>query len=619
MKYTKRWIRATLAAALALGVPSGWAQQKFMPLDEITPGMRGVARTVFAGSDVQEFELEIINILPNFSAKRDLILARLIGDTVEKTGVVAGMSGSPVYVDGRLIGAISYSMGVFLKEPIAGITPIEQMTEIYEREKVWNQEMAYGRGFNPNFLDMAMGVKALDWQHFIPPGLQRLRERRAAPGWIQPLSVPLIFSGFLPEMVRFAGDLFDGLGFEIMQGGGVTGTSNPETDFADLQPGSAFSLVLVDGDFGLQATGTVTHRDGGRILGMGHPVFDNGAVDLPLGKARVITTVPSLMFSTKITALSEVVGTIHQDRTTGLLGILGEEPGMIPVYLTYRSEFQSPVQYSFRLADDRSIYSFTPLILRIVLGNALRSARLAAADQTLRLDGKIVLENHEDITLENYYAGGLPETFLTDALEATGDLAAVLGALLSNEFEVPRIEAIKLNFHALPKKRLATIQRVEVEKTVVQPGDELSIRAVLKEYQGEEVFIDRTLKIPETVSSKVVTVFVGSGDTLTQLERRTKPQKFKPNTFQQLIELLDQRPKKNELYVQLYVRDSGLMVETEELPTLPPSVLSVMNTRRATGDIVALRSRVLVEDKTQLDYSVLGGKTVRLRVKPKDE
>jgi hypothetical protein len=594
------------------------AAVKIMPLKEIQPGMRGVGKTVFAGNEIAEFEFVVLDIIPNFRAKRDLILVKLIGETVQKTGVVAGMSGSPVYIDGKLIGALSYRMGIFLKDPIAGITPIEQMLEIFDREKFRNKELASNRGFNSDYLEMAVGVREISWENFIPPEFQKAKSFKTNPAGISPLAIPLIFSGFENSIMELSADIFDGLGFEILQGGGTMST-NEENDYGPLEPGSAFSLVIVDGDFGLQATGTVTYRDGDKILGMGHPIFNRGAVGLPMGKAKILTTLSSLMSSTKMAALTKVVGTLHQDRTTGIMGVSGEQPKMIPVVVTFRSEIQEPVEFNFRVAEDRSLYSLTPLIFGVVLSNALESARLSMGDQTLVLDGRIKLREHPDIPLQNFYAGGVPAIFVTDAQEATGEISAILGTLLSNNFELPEIESIELNFTSLYKKNLASVQRIEVDKLVVKPGDEITLTVTLKEFQGKEHRIQHTLKIPDQITAKRIAVYVGSGSKLTQLEYRTAPQKFKPQSFEHLVKMLKKRRKNNYLFFQIRARDRGILIDGQELPSLPPSVLSIMNSQKTSGNVKSLIERKLIEDSVQVNYSISGGRTVWLRVEPKDE
>lgn len=595
-----------------------FAAENIMPISQIKPGMKGIGKTVFAGTEIEQFEFEVLDIIPNFRAKRDLILVKLIGDEVEYSGVVAGMSGSPMYIDGKLVGALAYRLGIFLKDPIAGITPIEQMLEILEQEKVRNEELAFQRGFNEQYVDMAMGMTAASLDNFVPPELKKNASTNEV-AEITPLEVPLIFSGFENSVLELSGNLLKGSNFQIQAGGGIFFSTNSEMDAGELEPGSAYSVVLVDGDLGLQATGTVTYRDQDKIIGMGHPVLNSGAVGLPMGKAKILTTLSSLMASTKLAAHTEITGAIHQDRTTGVMGVTGEIPDMIPVHLTYRSKFQDVVDYNFRIAEDRSLYSLTPLILNLVLTNALESARLSVSNQTLKLEGSINLKNHEPISLQNYYAGSPPAGFVTDAMEATGEISAILGTLLANDFEIPEIESIELSFDTLHKKYLASVERLEVDKTMVRPGDVITLSVHIREYQGKEHKIVQTMEIPEDIQARRIILYAGSGEVLTQLEYRMTPQKFRPRNFNQLVEMLSNRRKNNFVFFQIRSQDDGVLMNGEELPGLPPSILSIINSQKSSGNVAPLRYRVISEDNVQVDYSISGGKTVWLNIEPKKE
>ncbi|MFQ5675031.1 MAG: SpoIVB peptidase S55 domain-containing protein [bacterium] len=589
-----------------------FARQDIMPVDQIKPGMRGVGKTVFSGDTIEEFEFEIIEIIPNFKAKRDLILAKLLGLKVEHTGVVAGMSGSPMYIDGKLIGALSYSMGIFMKDAIAGITPIEQMFEILTREKVRPEELAAGQGFNPNYLAMAVGAREISWENLLPPELRKVSSAPSGITQINLLPTPLIFSGFESSTLDFLSTLFSGMPLQIMHGGGVFKTG--EVEIGPLQPGSAYSVVIVDGDFGLQATGTVTYRDENTVLGMGHPFLNTGAIGLPMGKAKIITTLASLMLSTKMAALSEIVGTVHQDRTTGVMGVSGEQAQMIPVHFRFRSKYQDTAELNFRIAEDRRLHSLTPFIFTIVLTNALESARLSQGNHTLKLDGKINLAKDEAIPLKNYFAGSTPTSFLTDAMEASGEISSTIGTLLSNDFETPQIESVELNFDALYQKNLARVERIEVDRTVVKPGDDVRVSVFAREYQGQEHRLDYTLTIPKNIRERRLVIYAGGGSTLTRLEARSSPQKFRPKSFEQLTELLKNKRKNNFVFIQVRVRDAGVLVAGQELPSLPPSILSVMNAQKSSGNVGTLRDRILLEDEIEVNYSLSGGKTVVLTV-----
>jgi len=608
-------IKVVCFALMTLWCSAGFASQEMMPVDEIRTGMEGVGRTVFAGTSIEEFKFEVLDVIRNFKPRRDLILVRLVGEHVEHTGVVAGMSGSPMYIDGKLIGALSYRLGLFQKEPIAGVTPIAQMLEVVDREQSRAQELAAKRGLNDELVKMAVGARDFDLEVLLPPYFRNAADMTGTASFT-PLEIPLYFSGFEPGAMNAAAQLFGRAGVTVQQGGGSAAGEGPNNS-SGLPPGSAYSVVIVDGDLGIQATGTVTYRDGTRVLGMGHPFLNSGAVGLPMGEAKILTTLSSMMASTKMATLTNIVGTIHQDRTTGIMGVSGEVPDMIPVRLRFNSEFYALRDFNFRVAADRSLHSLTPLIFSIVLNSALESARMSVSNQTLVLDGKINLKDRESISVRNYYAGGRPSDFLTDGMEVIGEIAGIVGALLANDFETPEIESVQLDFHVLPQKKLALVQKLTVDKAVVRPGEQVTVSVLLREFQGEPTRVKQTLTIPENLTSNRISIYAGSGSSLTRQEARTAPQRFRPKSFEQLLGLLNRRRKNNFVFFQMRTLDKGVLRQGQELPNLPPSVLSVLKAQRSSGDVTSLRDRALSEQKVQVDYSVRGGKSIWLKVEKK--
>lgn len=607
--------KLTLCFVLA-SFASVFASDTIMPVSEIKPGMTGVGRTVFAGDKIEEFGFEVLDILPNFRSKRDLIIVKLLGEKVQYTNVVAGMSGSPMYIEGKLVGALAYRMGVFLKDPIAGITPIEEMLEILAKEEIRGKELALNRGFNPDYLEMAVGTREITLESLVPPALSQ-REHSAAASEISRLHLPLFFSGFETNTVEMASHLFGQAGFEIHSIGGEV-VSSLENTGKPLSPGSAYSVVLVDGDLGLQTTGTVTYAKDGNVIGMGHPFLNYGAVGLPMARSKIVTTISSLMASTKMSGLTEIIGTVHQDRTAGVMGVEGEAPKMIPVKLDVTTSLGETTEFKFRVAEDRSLNSLTPLVFSIVLSNALESARMSVGNQTLRLTGLINLKDQKPLPIENYYAGSPETSFITDGMQATGEVAATIGALLSNSYQSSDIESVQLSFEALPQKKLAFIQRLVTDKTVVRPGEKVRVTAYLKEYQGEVHKISESLTVPENLNVRRIGVFAGSGETLTRVEARSTPQRFQPNSFEKLVELLNARRKNNFVFFQIRQPDQGVMVDGAELPGLPPSVLSVIRAQKSSGNIVALRDRVLIEMQIETEYAVSGGRSLMLTVESKN-
>jgi hypothetical protein len=585
-----------------------------MPVKEVRPGMVGVAKTVFAGTEIEEFQVEVLDIMANFFPKRDVILVKLLGDRAQHTGVVAGMSGSPVYIDGRLIGAIAYRFGQFPKDPIAGVTPIESMLEVAERDRFREQELATAPGGGTEYLNVALGFTPPTWEVFVPAGLRKVTQAYANSG-LQPIETPLLFGGFSSSVLSTCRDLLGSLGFQVMQSGAG---SSRDGDPIPIEPGGAVSGVILNGDMSIAATGTITYRDGDRILGFGHFLFNNGAVSLPMGQARILTTLASFMSSNKMAVTTDIIGTIHQDRTTAIMGIIGRQPEMFPVQVAHRSSLGGEEEFRFRVTSERSINSLTPLFLRVALLNALESARLAAGAQTTVVKGSIRLKGYGEVVLDNFYAGQRFTSFvgfLNDALQSTGEVAAALGSLMLNDFEIPKVEAMDVMFKTIPGQLRATVEKVWYDKTEVEPGDTLNLTIFLQRFQGGSEIIRQKIEIPKSVTSRLVSILIGGGPSVQQWERRVAPRKYKPQNFRELVDLLNERRRNDRLYIQVQELDRGALVDGQELPALPPSVLSVMNSNKTAGSVTSLRYRLVGEKAIPVDYAVSGLRTIRLKVK----
>ncbi|MDZ7261750.1 MAG: hypothetical protein ONB05_06565, partial [candidate division KSB1 bacterium] len=539
--------------------------QEILPLNEVKPGMQGLCKTVFEGTRIEDFGIEVLEIIKNFYPQKDVILVRLTGPIVEKTGVVSGMSGSPVYIDGKLVGALAYRVGSFQKEPIAGVTPIEQMMEIVSKEKVRQQEMSLKLGGSLFPVELALGLHKNGLEEFF---LQSLRLKKLVTTSLSPIQTPLVFSGFQGKVIqRFAG-FFEELGFIPLQGG-YSAEEPSQTTEPGLVPGAPVSGVLIDGDMSLSGTGTITYRDKNQILAFGHSFFDSGPVKLPMAEAKILTTMSSLMSSYKISQITQVVGSIHQDRTTGILGIIGEPPVMIPVTVRYHSPFQETQTFRFRVAEEKSLNSYTPLFLWLALLNAVESARLAEGEYSLNLKGTIQLKDHKAIILDNFFAGSTSAT--DDVTQATGEVAAVIASLLMNNFKIPKIENIELDFHCQPGKKLAEIEGVWYDKSEVKPGESLNLVIFIRPFQGKIQKIAQKVKIPSQLSSGWLTLWVGSAEYMMNLEKSLTPMKFQPQDFSQLIQLLNTKKKNHILFLQLRKPDKGAIIQGQELPSLPPS------------------------------------------------
>ena len=373
------WTRSSIAGVvlpllltLSLHAAPEGEDRNFMPLDEVKPGMKGTGKTVFRGTEVEEFEAEVLGVLKNISPRQDAILARLSGGPLEKTGVMGGMSGSPVYVDGRLIGAVSFSFP-FSKEAVAGVTPIEQLVDIFEQ----SDEPVRG---DPIVIEVSsiaphrtLGIRGPGILSAPDSGTApvfAVSESMAAAASLKPLAghlfryidTPLVLSGVAAEAAGVLGGALAPYGMRVLQGGGpVSGATGGElADGSDVVPGSSIAVQLMRGDlgFGASASGTVTHREGDKIYAFGHPWFSLGPVDLPVSKAQVVSLLPNLNSSFKIAVPTDLVGSITQDRSQGLFGTIGLAPKLIPLVINLTSSRNTSRTFRFELVNDRLLTPF---------------------------------------------------------------------------------------------------------------------------------------------------------------------------------------------------------------------------------------------------------------------
>ncbi len=472
----KRVLRLFAAAAL-LGTSLGAFAAEILPLEAIKPGMKGKGLSVFAGSKIEEFDVEIIGILTNNSPKRNAILARLSGRNLENTGILQGMSGSPVYIDGKLIGAVAFGFA-YAKEPIAGITPIGEMLAIAAEAPKGAAPAAGPRLPFSSSLSFRRIVEA-HRDYFSPA-----QPLESAGGLGTTLPVPLFFSGFPARILDEVRPVFAGLGFRPLAASSAdsprqrTGITL-ETDLT-LREGEPLAIQLVSGDLDLSAIGTVTHVDGARVFAFGHPLYNLGPVEYGMARAEILTVLPALDTSFKIGAVGNLIGTIIQDRTAGAYGEIGRHPKLVPLNLTLTPETGPAREFRLKLASDKLL---TPLLTNMSIAALLDSEGRSLGDLTLELRGDVTLDTTpvQSVHIEDLFTGNLGS-----ASSALSNLVtAVVYYLTNNEFRSVGIQRIDLNVRLSEQPKAALLERVWLDRYEVAPGETVRIKLFLKTYRGE--------------------------------------------------------------------------------------------------------------------------------------
>jgi len=584
-----------------------------MPIEEIKPGMEGTGKTVFYGNKIEEFGFQVLEIVKNFYPQRDIILVRLTGEKAEKNGVVSGMSGSPVYIDGKLIGALSMRFGLFMTEPISGVMPINEMFNIEKKESFRNLEIVQNSLLLPQFIKSALcGTDETFWTNITTSIPLTTPSKNQT---LQAIQSPLVFSGFDQKNISMYTDLFNQFGFIVTAGGSkaIGQNSGP-----DLQPGSAVAQIFISGDLGVEATGTVTAVHENKLLAFGHYIFNLGPINLPLSKADILAVLPSMMGSTKMAVSTEIIGTFRQDRLAGVYGDLSAPPKMVPVKVNFESLANEKKEFNFKMALDKPINNLMPLYLRIALIQALTSGRLSSSLNSMYLNASISLSDGRSLKVNDFFSTKQQFGFFAPGSDATGasDLVAViLGTLLINDFSKPDVTEINVNTKEVAGEKIAKIHTIWQDKKEVSPGDTLNFSIELKTTNDQIIKFKKTYRVPLNLEARSLTIFISSANALTNYEIQTNRNKFVPVDFDNILSILEKRRKNNHLYIQIQIRDKGLILEGEELTALPPSIMNVMNSTSTNGASNKLLNRVLFEESVPTNFVISGAKRINVRIK----
>ncbi len=564
-----------------------------LPLSQVHAGMRGVAYTVFEGVTPEPMDVEVLGVLRNANGpKGDIILVRLHGEKVEYTGVVAGMSGSPVYVDGKLMGALAFRIGEFSKEPIAGVTPIEEMLEINALDKSPARDTDSTPVTARNDAARTSGPAA-------GGGLSRVADL------LQPIDTPLVFTGFTQDAVNRFGPQFAAAGIvPVMGAGSVSDEKQPEP----LEPGSSVSAILVRGDLNIAATCTVTYMDPQRLLACGHPLLQFGRVDMPMTKARVLATLPSPLNAFKIVNTTEAVGAFVQDRHTGILGRFGQEPEMIPVTLSIHGT-DKPKQFHYEVLNNSKL---TPVAMMATVFSALQGVNDGGEDVTYRMNGSINVTGYPAVHLENMFAPS--DTGAPTAFVSALSLGERFGRIYQNPYDKAKIDSVDLDFDIVRERRSAQLESARTDVTEARPGDDIVIEAVLRPYRGERIVRQVPVRIPTSTPKGTLRILISDGATLDRM-RNMGGNFARRMDLASTIALLNKEHSNDRLYVSLLEANPQAMVEDKVMPAMPLSVMNVMEGMRGTQDMVVVGESSVNEASTPLDYVVSGAQIITVSVK----
>ena len=598
------------APAISAGSSRTPSSAAFFPLSQLKEGMKGTARTVFRGSEPEEFTVEILGVVPAaIGPKQDLIVGRISGGSADRTAVFAGMSGSPVYIDGKLVGAISYSFP-FSKEPICGITPIEQMIAIFEKKE--GPRIAATEPNSISFSELA----STDWSGNFP------KNRASASGLLagvsnnsllatvagqsfQPIATPMTFTGFSQQTLNvFTPQLLEAGLIPVSAVGGAAAMSPmKKADETTLLGGDSVSMQLTRGDYSLAAAGTVTFRDGDKIYAFGHPFLSLGTSDLPMSESHVVTVIPNLNNSFKLAVPDSMVGSMTQDRATGVYGKLGQAPKMIPVWMNVKTSPGQTDVVNFEVAKDDFL---TPLLLNIAIYNTAVAQERSVGDSTVEISGEIAVKGQQPIKLDRKFVGGQAGQF------AAASVATPVAVLMKSRFEDLEISGIDINVTSTDGSKTAILDRMAIDRTQVKAGETVEVQAFARTSSGK-IFVQKVpVKIPQDTPAGMFSITIGDGR---EIQENSSIKYFVPRDLSELISTINMLKVSDRLYLQTFRTTNGAVIGASEMPNLPPSVLATLNNDRTAGGIKPAVQTIVNEMKLPpAEFLISGQQTLTIEV-----
>lgn len=504
--------------------------QDFIFSDNLKKGMTGYALTVFEGDTIDKIPVEILGVLKNFTPGENRVIIKVMGPIVEKAGIIQGMSGSPVYINNQLAGAISFGWA-FGKEPIGGLTPIENMLDIEKYDQIPESKQNINFSLEPTLDPIFNPEKS----SFLSKELEK----------------------FLKTSM-FVQSGFNSLPFDTFEQGGVDYNSS-----TNLKPGSSLAVALVRGDISLYSIGTVTYINKDKVFAFGHPIYNLGHIAFPMHNSDIIAIYPSLNISNKIGIIGKEIGTVVEDRSSGIFGILKKTPSMVPIHvkLNLANELKT---YNFEIVNHEIL---SPYLTNLSLNNILQTAIKNIGYSTYNIRGSIEIENHDSIILESISAN-----IQTAPIAST--FASLIQAIIQNPYEKIRIKSINIELKPSENLFIADLVKVKSSSAKSKPGDNIHLQLYIRPFQKEVFIKNLSLKIPESLKPGNYTIVVGDGFSIMQNE--SKNIKTKIETLDGYIRLINRFLKPNKVYISISEKTDAIFMGESIQSSLPSSIREIV-------------------------------------------
>lgn len=576
--------------------------------------MTGTGRTVFSGSTLEDFAVEVLGVIENVAPGQSIILAKLSGGPLAESGVIQGMSGSPVYVNGRLMGAVALGFPM-AKQPICGIRPIEEMLAVDAAAPPLPAAQAGNRRMPGNRLEssgllMARVLPGDDGVHHVFPEVARYEAGNLV---LEPIRTPLQLSGFSQGTLRQFGPIAERLGLSLAQGFSGGAGAQGATD-TPIEPGSMISVQLMRGDLQAAADGTVTHVDGNRVHAFGHRFLSVGSTELPFARSEVITVLPNVATSFKITRSGSPLGVIRQDRNAAIAGLLGEEAPMAPVRVRLSRAGAGgarTLEREYRMEMVKDPY-LAPLLLQMALYSAVDSTERAVGAATLDVDATLRFAGGAPpLRMRNLYAGGA----MVGLMGALG-VSIPAGYALQSGFSKLVLESVELDLTLTEERRELRLEQMWSSAKDASPGQEVEIHAILLDKDGVEQRQSFRYQVPRGAVPGPLYFSAADASALNMLDY-PRFSSLTPRTPEQLLELIGSLRANNRLYLRVWRQEPTYSIQGADLPAPPPSAALILD--RSTdvkGGRAAVQNAALAEYSADMGgFAVTGSKTIKIEVK----
>ncbi len=574
------------------------AAEEVMNVNEIVPGMKGYGKTVFTGDRIDIFDVEVLGILRNWDAKSNMILIKMSGGPLERSGIISGMSGSPVYIDNRLIGSVAYGWS-FSKDAIAGVTPINEMKSTLLNIQAQEDSVLPATGdwelsSTPQNAFTNLFTASSTPQEAMSQASNNIR--------LTPILSPLVISGVDGDVLQRMRPFFTTYGLYPVQGGSCVSPQN-KGEKGKLVPGSSVAAILIKGDLNAAVVGTVTYVEGDTVLAFGHPFLQTGNTDIPMASAYVYTILSSQSNSVKMASPLEVVGRISQDRRAGIAGTFGEMSHMIPCRIEV--EGSQKLKYDFEVVDNKLL---TPSFVLMAAQSAVLSTEKKLGEKSVSIILSTQIEGREKpVVIKNVFYE-LDQTWFS-----LNHIIQPFAMIINNQFQKVRVKRIDLKIKAWDGRKTAYIESIRVDKKQVDPGDKLQVDVRLKPVNGESFYQTVTMQIPEdTMPGSTLNVTACDATYGQALNMGRSAGKYLPTNFEQLLHYTENMEKNNNLMVRVLLPKKGITYKGEGFPSLPSSMLSIMSFSNQSG-IGPLFDEIITRIPTA--YVLSGNQSIPISVK----